>query len=89
MITALSCNKETQPDKKCHKWNGTPLTRRGSNFYFFAAPYCSRLEFNALFACLSCFLLPACPPNKGGGNKGNIKVLLENLQVLLESEIIL
>ena len=30
----------------------------GSNFYFLAALYFSRLEFNALFDCQSCFLLP-------------------------------
>ena len=32
------------------KWNVIPLIWRGSNFSFFAALYCSCLEFNALLA---------------------------------------
>ena len=32
------------------KWNVMPLIRRGSNFVFFAALYCSCLEFNAMLA---------------------------------------
>ena len=36
------------------------------NFFFFAA-YCGiLLELTTLFVCLSCLLLPACPPNVGG-----------------------
>ena len=30
------------------KWNVTSLIRRGSDFYFFAALYCSHLGFNVL-----------------------------------------
>ena len=41
-------------------WNVMPLIRRGSNFAFFAALYCSCLEFNGLLAL----------PTKEGGNKG-------------------
>ena len=38
----------------CHRhWNVTLLIRRGSNFVFFAALYCSLLWFNGLLALLT------------------------------------
>ena len=42
------------------QWNVTLLMRRGSNFYFFAALYCSCFGFIDLLAL----------PTKEGGNKG-------------------
>ena len=41
----------------------------GEVIFFFAANYGFHLELNALYVCLSCSLLPACPPE--GGNEGN------------------
>ena len=38
----------------------------GEVIFFFAAYYGLLLELNALFVCLSCSLLPACPPDVGG-----------------------
>ena len=37
----------------------------GSIFFFFAAFYDFLFGLNALFVCLSCSLLPACPPDVG------------------------
>ena len=48
------------------QWNITPLIRRGSNFYFFAALYFSLLESTALCLSVVFSLLPACSPNVGG-----------------------
>ena len=42
------CNiRKTYQQKFQFKWNVTPLIRRGSNFYFFAAFYCTRFEVTA------------------------------------------
>ena len=41
-----------------------PLIRRGRNFFLCSILFLP-IEFNALFVCLSCFLLPACPPDVG------------------------
>ena len=38
----------------------------GEVIFFFAAYYGVLLKFNDLFVYLSCFLLPACPPEVGG-----------------------
>ena len=59
------------------KWNVTPLIRRGSIF-FFAAYCCYLFELSAVFACLSCLLLPACPPD---GNLINLTFLGEKALV--------
>ena len=48
----------------------TPLISIGQVIVFlFAAYFGFLLEVNALFFCLSCSLLPACPPSVGGRQK--------------------
>ena len=46
----------------------------GEAIFFFAEYFGFLLELNALFVCLSCSLLPACPPNVG-----NIQLFNGNL----------
>ena len=41
----------------------------GEVIFFFAAYYGFLLKRNALFVCLSCSLLPACPPADVGGRQ--------------------
>ena len=70
------------------KWNDTPLIRRDRNFYFFVALYFALLD---LLPCLQARGIAIRALSEVGQNKVLVffhsKDLLENLQVLLESDI--
>ena len=52
-------------------------------FFFFAAYYGFLLELTALFVCLSCSWLPACPPDVGGRQWGQYKTAITTVNCLL------
>ena len=65
------CLKVINDPTRDVKLNVTPLIKRASYYFFFAALYCSRLGLNGLFALLTWNYCLLALPRYEGGNKGS------------------